>query len=52
MNVGDLVRSIHDHTYLGVVVELGSIKDGICAVRWVDVELTYEYNKVLEVVNE
>ena len=58
MKVGDLVRSIHDHSYRGIIMETAPIEtridhgDNVCKVRWFDGATTLEFLKVLEVLSE
>ena len=58
MKVGDLVRSIHDHSYHGIIVETSPIETridhgaNVCKVQWFDGATTLEFLKVLEVLSE
>ena len=58
MRVGNLVSSIHDRTYQGIVMEVNPKPTQIdhpnkcCRVQWFDGDETYELNKMLEVISE
>ena len=58
MKVGDLVRSVHDHSYHGIIVETAPIEtridhgDNVCKVQWFDGDVSFEFLKVLEILSE
>ena len=58
MKVGDLVRSVHDHSYHGIIVDTAPIEtridhgDNVCKVQWFDGDISFEFLKVLEVLSE
>ena len=58
MKVGDLVRSMHDHSHCGIIIETDpeytrfTHPKGTCRVQWFDGEDTIEFFKILEVVSE
>ena len=58
MKVGDLVKSIHDNLYHGIVMELGPKEtrtdhgDGVVKVLWNDGETTCEFVRMIEVLSE
>ena len=58
MKVGDLVRSLHDHSYHGIIVETSPIEtridhgDNVCKVQWFDGDISFEFLKVLEILSE
>ena len=58
MKVGDLVRSIHDTQHLGIVMEIGPAETrldhnkSVAKVQWFDGDLTCEFIKMLEALNE
>ena len=58
MKVGNLVHSIHDHSWLGIVLEVGPEETRIdhgkrtARVQWSDGATTIEFAKMLEVLSE
>ncbi len=58
MRVGDLVRSRHDHSYHGIVVEIDpqltrlDHPKAACRVQWCEGDMTYEFIKMLEILSE
>ncbi len=58
MKVGDLVRSRHDHSYRGIIVDTSPIEtridhgDNVCKVQWFDGDVSFEFLKMLEVLSE
>ena len=48
MKVGDLVRSIHDHTHRGIVMEISRSEEVVVKVIWFDGDETLEYGRMLE----
>ena len=58
MKVGDLVRSLHDHSYHGIIVETAPVEtridhgDNVCKVQWFDGDISFEFLKVLEILSE
>ena len=57
MRVGDLVRNVHDDGYHGIIIETAPIEtridhgDNVCKVLWFDGDVSFEFLKVLEVLN-
>ena len=58
MKVGDLVRSRHDHSHHGIVIEVAPIEtridhgDNVCKVQWFDGDVSFEFLKILEIISE
>ncbi len=58
MKVGDLVKSLHDDTHRGIIMETNpegtmlTHPDGVCRIRWFDGEDTFEFFKSLEILSE
>jgi hypothetical protein len=58
VKVGNLVKRRDDHTYHGIVVEVGPQETAtdhsktVARVQWNDGEVSYEFVKMLEVLSE
>ena len=48
MKVGDLVRSVHDHSHRGIVMEISKSEEIVARVIWFDGDETLEYGRMLE----
>ena len=58
MNVGNLVRSRHDYSYHGIVIEVGPAEtstdhgENVCKVQWFDGDVSFEFVRILEIISE
>ena len=55
--VGDLVCTIHDKAYRGIILEVNPMQtridhpDKVCRVQWFDGDETFEFRKMLEILS-